>query len=74
MMVVSFLLNNSEKFHLETPFTLYFGLINSIPNDWKVTIKRTHRETVENGNHKTNNFYQKRLLRRVKKHIFTPNR
>ena len=31
----------SEKFHLQTPFTLYFGLINSVPTPWKLAIKRT---------------------------------
>ena len=34
----------SEKCHLETPFTFYFGLINSIPTNWKLAIKRTPRE------------------------------
>ena len=26
----------SEKFHLGTPFTLYFGLVNSVPTPWKL--------------------------------------
>ena len=58
----------SEKFHLETPFTLYFGLINSIPNDWKVT----PRETVENGNHKTNIISTKNVYSAMLKHVFSP--
>ena len=62
----------SEKFHLETPFTLYFGLINSIPNDWKVKIKRTPRETAENGNHKTNIISTKNVYSAILKKVFLP--
>ena len=43
----------SEKFHLETPFTLYFGLINSVPSSWKLAIKRTPPHVVENENNET---------------------
>ena len=62
----------SEKFHLETPFTLYFGLINSIPNDWKVKIKRTPRETAENGNHKTKIISTKNVYSAMLKKVFLP--
>ena len=62
----------SEKFHLETPFTLYFGLINSIPNDWKVKIKRTPRETAEKGNHKTNIISTKNVYSAMLKKVFLP--
>ena len=61
----------SEKFHFKTPFTLYFGLINSIPNDWKVTIKRTPREIVENGNHKTNIISTKNVYSVMLKNVFS---
>ena len=36
----------SKKIYLETPFTLYFGLINSIPSKWKLAIKRTPRQMI----------------------------
>jgi len=29
----------AEKFHLETTFTFYFGLINAIPTNWKLNKK-----------------------------------
>ena len=38
----------SRKFHLQTPFTFYFGLINSIPTNWKLAIKRNPRQTSKN--------------------------
>ena len=63
----------SEKFHLETPFTLYFGLINSIPTKWKLAMKRTPRQKSENDNKKKHYLYQKRILRYNKKHFFTPH-
>jgi len=43
----------SEKFHLETPFILYFGLINSVPAPWKLAIKRTPSHVAENENNTT---------------------
>jgi len=43
----------SEKFHLETPFTLYFGLIDSVLAPWKLAMKRTPSHVVENENRTT---------------------
>ena len=40
----------SEKFHLKTPFTIYFGLINSVPAPWKLAIKKTPPHIAENDN------------------------
>ena len=39
-----------EKFHLGTLFTLYFGLVNSVPTPWKLAIKRTPRQVAGNDN------------------------
>jgi len=64
----------SEKFHLETPFTFYFGLINAIPTNLKLGIKRTPRQTSEDENNintiSTKNVYSVMLNKR----LFTPHR
>ena len=41
---------SSEKFHPKTPFTIYFGLINSVPAPWKLAIKRTPPHVAKNDN------------------------
>ena len=42
-----------KRFHLEIPFFLYFGLINSVPTTWKLAMKRTPLHVVENDNNTT---------------------
>ena len=42
-----------EKFHLHTPFTLFFGLINSVPTLWKLAVNRTPSHVAETGNNTT---------------------
>ena len=42
-----------EKFHLETPFTLYFVLINPVTTTWKLAMRRTPPHVVENDNNTT---------------------
>ena len=32
-----------QKFNIDTPFTLYHGLINAIPNEWKRSIRNLNR-------------------------------
>jgi len=63
----------SRKFNLETPFTFYFGLINSIPTNWKLTIKRDPRQKSKNESDtdiiSTKNVYSAML----KKRLYTPN-
>ena len=43
----------SKKFHVKTPFTLYFGLINSLPSSWKLAINGTSPHVVENEKNET---------------------
>ena len=59
----------SEKFHLETPFTLYFGLINSVPAHWKLAIERTPSHVAENE-HNTTKISTKSLYSIMLRNIF----
>ena len=63
----------SEKFHLETPFTLYFGLINSVPTPWKLAIKRTPKHVAENDNN-TTKISTRSVSSIMLKRSFYPNR
>ena len=61
----------SEKFHLQTPFTLYFGLINSVPTPWKLAIKRTPQHAAENNENSTT-ISTKSVYSNMLKKIFLP--
>ena len=61
----------SEKFHLETPFTFYFGIINAIPTNWKLGIKRTPRQTSENESN-INTISTKNVYSVMLKNAFLP--
>jgi len=60
-----------EKFHLETPFTLYLSLINSVPTPWKLAIKRTPLHMAENENN-TTNISTNRVYSTMLKKVFLP--
>ena len=64
----------SEKFHLETPFTLYFDLINSVPAPWKLAIKRTPSYVAENEKNTTKISTKSVYSIMLKKSLLIPNR
>ena len=61
----------STKFYLETPFTFYFGLINSIPTNWKLAIKRNPRQMSKNEIY-TDIISTKNVYSAMLKNVFIP--
>ena len=63
--------NFCNKYKLKIPFTLYFGLINTIPTSWKVAAKKSPPRFSE-SKETEENFSTKNVYKILLKEIFVP--